>query len=134
NRYDDRQAMAFSRLNGMGGIDMHISSYYSRKLPSFPCMGNRILTEVNNLLTVSSALSARWCTYYDPSMRIVGIDPGLATIGLGIIDSSSSSDLHHPDWLTIVTAAGLQLHERLCEIHTDLSAFLKETQSLLVVI
>lgn len=67
-------------------------------------------------------------------MRILGIDPGLATIGLGTIDSSGAGDLQSPDWLIISTKAGLPMADRLCEIQKDLGQFLQETKPDLCVI
>jgi crossover junction endodeoxyribonuclease RuvC len=67
-------------------------------------------------------------------MRILGIDPGLATVGLGLIESPSGSDFTALDWLTISTAAGGVLADRLREIHTDLTSFLAETKPELVVV
>ena len=67
-------------------------------------------------------------------MRILGIDPGLATIGLGLIDASHPSDLTAVEWLTIETAAGLPLPERLHELYTDLRSYLAETKPELAVV
>lgn len=67
-------------------------------------------------------------------MKILGIDPGLATIGIGIIEATSPSDLTCIEWLTITTPAGLSLSERLIEIAKDLGELLKDTQPDLVVI
>ena len=67
-------------------------------------------------------------------MKIIGIDPGLATVGLGIIVADSPHDMHSPDWLTIQTKAGLPLPDRLAEIKDDLSAFLAETKPDLAVV
>lgn len=67
-------------------------------------------------------------------MRILGIDPGLATIGLGLIESPHPSTIQTLDWLTISTAAGFPLSERLCEIRKDLSEFLDDAKPDLVVI
>ena len=67
-------------------------------------------------------------------MRILGIDPGLATIGIGLIESDTGSDLRHPDWLTITTPAGLSLPDRLLEIQRDLADFLTEAKPELAVI
>lgn len=67
-------------------------------------------------------------------MRIVGIDPGLATVGLGVIDATTGTDIQVIEWLTIETAAGMALADRLVEIHQDLSAFLEEMKPELVVI
>jgi len=67
-------------------------------------------------------------------MRILGIDPGLATVGLGLIESTSPYDIKAVDWLIISTAAGLPISDRLEEIHTDLSAFIKETKPDLAVV
>ena len=60
-------------------------------------------------------------------MRILGIDPGLATVGLGVIDAVTPQNLRAVEWLTITTKPS-PLGERLLEIHTDLTAFLKETR------
>ncbi|MBI3331683.1 crossover junction endodeoxyribonuclease RuvC [Candidatus Peregrinibacteria bacterium] len=67
-------------------------------------------------------------------MRIIGIDPGVATIGIGVLDVLSQDQLHANDWLTIQTASGLPLAERLEEIYRDLSAFLEECRPDLAVV
>jgi crossover junction endodeoxyribonuclease RuvC len=67
-------------------------------------------------------------------MIILGIDPGLATVGLGVIQSETGSDLQVKDWLTISTKAGLPLTERLEEIHTDLGTFMDDLKPDLVVV
>jgi len=67
-------------------------------------------------------------------MRIIGIDPGLATIGIGLIESPSSQIVSPIEWLTIETKAGLPLANRLKEIADDLSEYLKENQPELAVI
>lgn len=67
-------------------------------------------------------------------MRILGIDPGLAIIGLGVIDTEHASDLRVAEWLTIETAAGQPLADRLVEIRKDVDAFLDDTKPDLVVI
>jgi len=67
-------------------------------------------------------------------MRILGIDPGLATIGLGLIEAENSHNVSVIDWLTITTPAGLSVGERLIEIKKDLDTFIKESQPELIVI
>lgn len=66
-------------------------------------------------------------------MRILGIDPGLALIGLGTIEMTTPSDMRATDWLTIRTKP-MPLPERLREIAQDLDAFFKETQPDIIVI
>lgn len=61
-------------------------------------------------------------------MKIIGIDPGLATVGLGIVEADSSTALQAIDWLTITTPAGLPLAERLAEISRDIDDYLNEQQ------
>jgi crossover junction endodeoxyribonuclease RuvC len=68
------------------------------------------------------------------AMRILGIDPGLATVGIGTVETGPGGSLTNPDWLTIKTPAGKPLPERLLEIHTDLSSFLADFRPELVVI
>ncbi|TSC58269.1 MAG: crossover junction endodeoxyribonuclease RuvC [Candidatus Peregrinibacteria bacterium Greene0416_19] len=61
-------------------------------------------------------------------MRIIGIDPGLATIGIGIIDvGTSMDDVQVVEWLTIETKAGMDLPLRLQELHADLTGLIGET-------
>ena len=67
-------------------------------------------------------------------MRILGIDPGLATVGIGWLESLSPQAFLNPQWLTIRTAAGLPLLERLLEIQKDIEQCLEETKPDLVVI
>lgn len=67
-------------------------------------------------------------------MRILGIDPGLATIGIGLIEANSANDLQVIEWLTIETKAGGNLPDRLAEIHQDLDEYLKDAMPSLVVI
>ena len=67
-------------------------------------------------------------------MRIIGIDPGLATIGIGLIESESSQRVSPIEWLTIETKAGLPMADRLQEIGDDLAQYLKENQPELAVI
>ena len=66
-------------------------------------------------------------------MKILGIDPGLATIGLGLIEV----DTRRPkvlEWLTIETATGLALADRLREIQEDLLTYLRDQKPNLVVV
>jgi crossover junction endodeoxyribonuclease RuvC len=58
-------------------------------------------------------------------MRILGIDPGLAIVGLGLLDAPERTVLQPVEWLTITTPAGLPLSERLCEIRSDLTRYLE---------
>lgn len=67
-------------------------------------------------------------------MRILGIDPGLATVGVGIIESTSPSDLRCIEWMTITTPAGLPLSDRLVEIAKDVGELLADVKPDRVVI
>lgn len=67
-------------------------------------------------------------------MRILGIDPGLATIGIGIIEASSPVDLRCIEWLTITTPAALPLPDRLREIAKDLGNLVQDVKPDLAVI
>ncbi len=68
------------------------------------------------------------------TMRILGIDPGLATIGLGLIEAEGPHQMKVVEWLTIKTKAGIPLPDRLQEIHQDLAEYLKDTKPDLCVI
>jgi crossover junction endodeoxyribonuclease RuvC len=69
-----------------------------------------------------------------PSMRILGIDPGLATIGIGVIETGPGGSLLNPDWLTITSPAHTPLADRLHELHRDLSAFVADLKPDLAVV
>ena len=57
-------------------------------------------------------------------MVILGIDPGVATVGFGIIDASGG--VQKPRRYGIVTTpAGLRLALRLTQIHSDFSELIK---------
>ncbi len=57
-------------------------------------------------------------------MRILGIDPGLATIGFGILDENKGKLLHLRHGV-ITSPAGMPLPERLLGIGEDLLALIK---------
>ena len=58
-------------------------------------------------------------------MRILGIDPGLATIGFGIIDLNGQ-DWDLVDYGTITTSPKEAFQERIMQIYDDISAIIKE--------
>ena len=66
-------------------------------------------------------------------MRILGIDPGLATIGVGLVTATTAHDIHAEDWLTIRTSA-VHLADRLREIHEDLLHYIREAKPDLAVV
>ena len=57
-------------------------------------------------------------------MRILGIDPGVATIGFGLIEASRAH-VKLLQYGVITTPAGLPLSTRLCQISQDLSRLLE---------
>jgi len=58
-------------------------------------------------------------------MRIIGIDPGLARVGIALVDASSPHDIQAREWFTIETEAGHAMGERLQEISADLRSILR---------
>ncbi len=67
-------------------------------------------------------------------MRIIGIDPGLATVGIGIVEAESVHAIRVVEWMTIETPAGMPSADRLKEIHDDLDELLRETGADLAVV
>ena len=53
-------------------------------------------------------------------MRILGIDPGIATVGFGIVDSGRGAALQMVQYGAILTEAKLPLAKRLLQIGYDL--------------
>ncbi len=67
-------------------------------------------------------------------MIVMGIDPGLATTGIGIVDATDRNKPLAVDWLTLETPAKVPLELRLTELAQDLRRLLDEHQPDLVVI
>src|SRR5690606_32049113 len=57
-------------------------------------------------------------------MLVIGIDPGTATTGYGLIRDSEGGDLVVVDYGVITTPAGMAMPERLLELHRQLSEIL----------
>lgn len=57
-------------------------------------------------------------------MRVLGIDPGLATIGFGIIEGPHRLKVDLVSCGVIRTKAGVELHQRLLEVHQDVTALI----------
>ena len=58
-------------------------------------------------------------------MKILGIDPGLATIGWGVVESDSYSP-RALAYGSIITPPGIPTERRLSMIYSDLAAIIKE--------
>lgn len=67
-------------------------------------------------------------------MRILGIDPGLSTAGLGLINVDGKRQLTALDWLTIEIPIALSLEDRLLELGNDLEAYIVESKPDLAVV
>ena len=61
-------------------------------------------------------------------MRILGIDPGVATVGFGVIENSSEDKHKVLDYGCITTKAGLPFSVRLQQIHRDLKIIMNKWQ------
>ncbi len=61
-------------------------------------------------------------------MRIIGIDPGTATTGFGIIETEKGGKVSLVEAGVIRTPAHTPLPERLMTIHTDITELIKEFQ------
>ncbi len=58
-------------------------------------------------------------------LRILGIDPGLAIVGWGVIDSNGSR-FDVVGYGSVQTPAGMPTEQRLCAIYDDLSEIIKK--------
>lgn len=67
-------------------------------------------------------------------MRILGVDPGLATVGIGLIETDDRRKTVALDWLTITTPAGLPMGRRLRELAADLQTYAKDAKADLAVV
>jgi len=60
-------------------------------------------------------------------MRILGIDPGYATIGFGLIEAERAQ-VHMVTYGAITTPAGLPLSRRLYQIGTDMEELIRQVK------
>ncbi len=60
-------------------------------------------------------------------MRILGIDPGYATIGFGLVEADRGQ-VHMLTYGAITTPAGLPLSKRLYQIGTDMEELIGQTK------
>lgn len=60
-------------------------------------------------------------------MRILGIDPGVATIGFGVVNAEGTR-LRMESYGAITTPAGLPLATRLLQIETDMEQLLRDVK------
>jgi len=67
-------------------------------------------------------------------MIILGIDPGLATVGIGIIEARDQQNIRAVDWCTIRTKPGVPAAQRLCEIAGNLRTIIAEHKPDLAVV
>ena len=58
-------------------------------------------------------------------MRILGIDPGIAIVGFGLIESNRGS-VRMPQYGAVTTEAGLPLATRLVQIENDMTALIAQ--------
>ena len=61
-------------------------------------------------------------------MRILGIDPGIATVGFGFVDQARGCALRPVQYGAITTEAGLPLSTRLVQINRDLEELIRTFQ------
>jgi len=59
-------------------------------------------------------------------MRILGIDPGLATTGWAIVDFNDNGDPTPVDYGALITKKGLTVSQRIGEIYTYLHELIKK--------
>ncbi len=67
-------------------------------------------------------------------MRILGIDPGLSTIGIGLIEVTKGGQPVAVEWLTIETEPHLPLALRLKELAEDLKKYIDDAKPDLAVV
>lgn len=60
-------------------------------------------------------------------MRILGIDPGIATIGFGLLEAGRA-EVHMLTYGAITTPAGLPLSKRLLQISIDMEDLIGQTK------
>lgn len=67
-------------------------------------------------------------------MRILGIDPGLAVVGLGLVQCNTATQVTAEDWLCVTTAANTPTAERLLELSRDIETYVTQSRPDLIVV
>lgn len=67
-------------------------------------------------------------------MRIIGIDPGLAITGIGLVEHDERGGIRCLDWCTVTTPTGQEASDRLRELSQDLRGILEEWKPSLAVV
>lgn len=65
-------------------------------------------------------------------MRVLGIDPGIARLGFGVVESDKHSNPVFVECGLVATKAGQELAQRLYEVYVDLEQIIKKTKPQLV--
>lgn len=58
-------------------------------------------------------------------MIIMGIDPGLATVGFGVVSSGCVNDIEAIEYGAVLTEAGIKVEDRLLEIYENIDELCK---------
>ncbi len=58
-------------------------------------------------------------------MTVLGIDPGLATVGFGVVMSRGGNDFHATEYGAVLTEAGKKVEDRLFEIYENVDELCK---------
>ena len=58
-------------------------------------------------------------------MVVLGIDPGLATVGFGVVESLRGSDFRALEYGAVLTEAGRKVEDRLSEIYDNVDELCK---------
>ena len=61
-------------------------------------------------------------------MKVLGIDPGVARVGFGVVASDTRGRVQHIHSGLITTEPGVSFEKRLLEIETDLKKIIQKTQ------
>lgn len=61
-------------------------------------------------------------------VRVIGVDPGMGTLGWAIIDRPATGDFSAVDYGAIITPTGVPLPDRLCQIYDALTDVLRRLQ------
>ena len=72
--------------------------------------------------------------HYYSAMIVLGIDPGVATVGIGVIDAHNPEQMRAIDWLTVETPANTPLADRLKEIVNDIEVLISKHAPVRIVV
>ena len=100
---------------------LHLMLYFSGQESGQPCIAHTVLAWYNKLIYNRNSIGR----YH--SMRVLGIDPGYAIVGWGVVDYAGNR-FAPVDYGAVCTDAGVPFERRLDEVYAGIKEVIERTR------